>query len=222
MELTLTEGAVRLLVAALLGGVIGLERDIHGRPAGLRTHLLVSMGSALFMILSVTIAGDDADPGRIAAQIVTGIGFLGAGAIIKSGVNVKGLTTAACLWVCASIGMCSGAGIFTLAVAATIMAIISLVALNYFERCYKCDSYRTLTIDADINVSPSTVINIVRNRHDVHVIFFDQEKKYDINIATFILSLRIFSKGITDKLSHQIIEDLEKEGLDLKRISWKH
>ena len=94
---------IRMLLASLLGGLIGLERDLHGRAAGLRTHLLVSLGAAVFTILSELVSRNSAgtgimtDPGRIAAQIVTGIGFLGAGVIIKEGVNVRGLTTAACL-----------------------------------------------------------------------------------------------------------------------------
>lgn len=217
-----TDVLLRLLVAALLGGLVGLERDIHGRPAGLRTHLLVAMGAALFTILSGLLAGPGSDPGRIAAQIVTGIGFLGAGAIIKSGVNVKGLTTAACLWVCASIGMCTGAGFFNFAIASTFIAIVALISLNYLEKCFKCDSYRTLRIDADINASASTVIDILRSKHNVHVVYLDQERNYETNVATFILSLRLFSKGITDKMSHDIIQNLEKEGLDLKKISWKH
>ena len=217
-----TDALFRLALAALLGGFIGLERDIHGRAAGLRTHLLVAMGAAMFTILSLIIAGDDADPGRIAAQIVTGIGFLGAGAIIKSGITVKGLTTAACLWVCASIGMATGSGMFYFAGAATLIAIIALIILNYFEKCYKCDSYRILRIEAAIDISPSQVIEIVRNRHNVHVIFLDQEKDYDAKVATLILSIKIFAKGVTDKLSHDIIKDLEQADIGMKKISWKH
>ena len=104
----------RILLASFLGGLIGLERDLHGRSAGLRTHLLVSLGASVFMIISGLIAksplGVDAlaDPGRIAAQTIVGIGFLGAGVIIKEGVNVRGLTTAACLWTVAAIGMAAG------------------------------------------------------------------------------------------------------------------
>lgn len=121
---------MRLLIAGILGAIIGLERDIHGRAAGLRTNLLVSMGSAVFTLISVNIAhpNDPAaaseilrtDPGRIAAQIITGIGFLGAGTIIKYGFTVKGLTTAACLWLSAGIGMSAGAGFIDLALVATI------------------------------------------------------------------------------------------------------
>ena len=110
----LAGGALRLCVAAALGGAIGLERELRERQAGLRTHLLVSVGSALFTLVSAygfsdfSAAGRSVDPTRIAAQIVTGIGFLGAGAIIRQGLSVRGLTTAATLWLVAAIGMACG------------------------------------------------------------------------------------------------------------------
>ena len=103
--------AIRLLLAAVLGAAVGLEREIHGHPAGMRTHLLVSLGAAGFTVLSIAaFPAAGADPARVAAQIVTGIGFLGAGAILKQGVTITGLTTAASLWVVAAIGMAAGAG----------------------------------------------------------------------------------------------------------------
>src|SRR5512134_2901922 len=99
------ELALRILVAAVLGAAIGIERERHDHPAGMRTHLLVAVGSATFTVLSIeAFKAPGADPGRIAAQIVTGIGFLGAGAILKSGGSVKGLTTAASLWAVAAVG----------------------------------------------------------------------------------------------------------------------
>src|SRR6266542_2054899 len=106
--------AARLLVAALLGAAIGYEREVHDHPAGMRTHLLVALGSALFTVVSIFGFASGAgqgpvDPSRVAAQIVTGIGFLGAGAIIKYGTSVRGLTTAASLWTTAGIGMAAGA-----------------------------------------------------------------------------------------------------------------
>jgi hypothetical protein len=101
---------MRLLVAAVFGAMIGLAREIHGHQAGVRTHMLVSLGSAIFTVLSIygfhAVAGSGSvDPSRISAQIVTGIGFLGAGAIIKFGTNIRGLTTAASLWVVAAVGL---------------------------------------------------------------------------------------------------------------------
>ena len=133
---------IRLLVAALMGGAIGLEREYRAKEAGFRTHFLVALGSALFMILSgygfdAVLNGFHAaevrlDPSRIAAQVVSGIGFIGAGTIIFQKHAVRGLTTAAGLWVTASIGMTCGAGMFALGAAATVFVLLGLEAMNVF------------------------------------------------------------------------------------------
>ncbi|MFL5725276.1 MAG: MgtC/SapB family protein [Chloroflexota bacterium] len=124
--------AVRLIVSALLGAAIGFEREIHEHPAGMRTHLLVSFGSAAFTVVSIYGFGnpDTADPSRVAAQVVTGIGFLGAGAIIKYGTSVRGLTTAASLWATAAIGMAVGVGWWILALVGAAIVVFSLWPLN--------------------------------------------------------------------------------------------
>jgi putative Mg2+ transporter-C (MgtC) family protein len=130
---------LRLGLAAILGGAIGVERELRDREAGIRTHLLVSLGSALFTLVSAYgfhefLASGDvvirADPTRIAAQIVTGIGFLGAGAIIREGLSVRGLTTAATLWVVAAIGMACGAGWYWPALMTTLLTILALGPLR--------------------------------------------------------------------------------------------
>jgi len=129
--------AVRLIVAAGLGLAIGFEREIHGHPAGLRTHMLVAMGSALFTVLSIYGFQDQpdggtapVDPTRIAAQIVSGIGFLGAGAILKDGVIIRGLTTAASLWATAAVGMAAGAGEYVISVVGATVILVSLWPIN--------------------------------------------------------------------------------------------
>src|SRR5690606_20216523 len=129
----------RLLLAALLGGLIGLERELSGKPAGFRTNLLICLGAALLTDLSMLIAADltlpggvRADPGRIAAQIVSGVGFLGAGTILQSRGSVTGLTTAATLWVVAAIGMAAGAGAYVHAVAGTVLVLLALRILGRF------------------------------------------------------------------------------------------
>lgn len=130
---------LRLAAAALLGSMIGYERDIHGRAAGLRTHMLVCAGAALFTLVSIAFSlGLDGvpthgDPGRIAAQIVTGIGFLGAGTILKTGISIRGLTTAACLWLVAAIGMACGIGHLVLAIIVTLSALVLLTAAKHLE-----------------------------------------------------------------------------------------
>jgi putative Mg2+ transporter-C (MgtC) family protein len=131
----------RLALAAALGSIIGLEREFREREAGLRTHLLVSLGSALFTIVSAfgfhdVLTHDPQvvvrlDPSRIAAQIVSGIGFLGAGAIIRQGLSIRGLTTAATLWVVAAIGMAAGAGFYSVAIITTVVALVALWPLRY-------------------------------------------------------------------------------------------
>jgi putative Mg2+ transporter-C (MgtC) family protein len=123
----------RLAVAGGLGGAIGVERELREREAGMRTHLLVAMGSCLFTIAGAYgfhSFGSKVDPTRVAAQIVTGIGFLGAGAIIREGISVRGLTTAGSLWVVAAIGMASGAGYYWPAVAGTALTLFALWPLR--------------------------------------------------------------------------------------------
>jgi putative Mg2+ transporter-C (MgtC) family protein len=128
------EFALRLIIAAVLGAAIGIERERTDHPAGMRTHMLVALGSATFTVLSIeAFKAPGADPARVAAQIVTGIGFLGAGAILKRGVSVKGLTTAASLWAVAAVGMAAGAAAYGIAVAATIIVIVSLWPLRIIE-----------------------------------------------------------------------------------------
>jgi putative Mg2+ transporter-C (MgtC) family protein len=140
-ELDSLDVVVRLGLAAVLGGAIGLERELREREAGLRTHLLVCVGAALFTLVSAyawtdwtfsTPQGLVFDPTRIAAQIVTGIGFLGAGAIIRQGLSVRGLTTAASLWLVAAIGMAAGAGWWEAATIATAGALLTLWPLRAF------------------------------------------------------------------------------------------
>jgi putative Mg2+ transporter-C (MgtC) family protein len=137
MHSNLLEMVLRLLLAVVLGGLIGIEREAHRRPAGLRTHILVSLGAALFTVVSETYSGPHSDPSRIASQIVSGIGFLGAGTIIRQGSIVRGLTTAASLWTTAAIGMAAasrGSGLIYLAIVASIIVFITLSLMNRLER----------------------------------------------------------------------------------------
>jgi len=156
--------SIRLLAAAALGAGLGLERELHGHPAGMRTHMLVSLGSAIFTVLSIygfQVAGAaPADPSRIAAQIVTGIGFLGAGAIVKFGPNIRGLTTAGSLWVVASIGIAAGAGAYFVAAVGTLIAVLALWPLHILVQKLELAGGRTLRVrlrlkklDAFANVS---------------------------------------------------------------------
>ncbi len=126
---------IKLLLAATLGGLIGLEREIHRKPAGLRTNMFMCLGSALFTILSAhVVMGTGHDPGRISAQIITGIGFIGAGAIIRDRGSVVGLTTAATIFVVASIGMAVGMGLYATASFTTIVILLALSILGWAEK----------------------------------------------------------------------------------------
>ena len=122
---------LRIILATFLGGIIGLEREFHGKAAGLRTNLLICLGAAVFTIISKQMVAETGDSlTRIAAQIVTGVGFLGAGAIIQDTGGIHGLTTAATIWLVASIGMACGAGLYNLAVLTTVIAIMVLIGLG--------------------------------------------------------------------------------------------
>ena len=165
------ESLLRLALAAVLGGLIGVERELREREAGLRTHLLVALGSALFTIVGAygfhafLESGQSvvrADPTRIAAQIVTGIGFLGAGAIIRQGLSVRGLTTAATLWVVAAVGLAAGAGYYSAAVITTALVLIALyplrlVAYRILHRFRPEDG--RLLVELPIGQPPGTVID---------------------------------------------------------------
>src|SRR5918997_4663484 len=118
----------RLLLAAVLGGAVGAEGELHDHPAGLRTHVLLTIGACLFTLISAYGFGGPADPSRLAAQIVTGIGFLGGGAIVRHGLTVKGLTTAASIWATASVGVAIGAGSYILGVGGAVLVVGTLFA----------------------------------------------------------------------------------------------
>lgn len=137
--LTEVDMVIRLLAGFAAGGIIGFERASRHQVAGLRTHILIALGSTLLMILSIWIPQEfnmlkNGDPGRIAAQVVSGIGFLGAGAILRLGNNVKGLTTAASLWFVAAVGLAVGAGLFFAAAIAEAMGLFTLVAMDVVEK----------------------------------------------------------------------------------------
>lgn len=152
IEIPLHEIFLRLAAALLAGGAIGFERERDSQPAGLRTHMIVSLGAALVMILSINMAiafqSQDADPARLAAQVVSGIGFLGAGAILRFGFNVKGLTTASTLWTTAMIGLAIGYGYYLVALFAVVIMLIVLTLVERFEKKFvRINVIRTVVIE---------------------------------------------------------------------------
>lgn len=136
---------IRLLLSAVLGGAIGFEREAHNRPAGFRTHILVTIGSTLIMLVSINM-GPNADSSRIAAQVVSGIGFLGAGTILRTGNNIEGLTTAASLWVCSAIGLAMGSGFYLGGIVVTVIVLFFLEKVSTFERFINRENHKTITI----------------------------------------------------------------------------
>jgi putative Mg2+ transporter-C (MgtC) family protein len=134
----------RLLLASLLGGLIGLEREVNRKAAGVRTNLLICMGAAFFTLLSGVLAGDSQDKGRVASNIVQGIGFLGAGLILHNRSRVSGLTSAASVWVVASIGMACGAGLYVAAVVAAIVVVLAIEVVGFLERRASLKGYPLL------------------------------------------------------------------------------
>ena len=135
MGLTNTDIILRLLLSTFLSSIVGFERSTRGRAAGLRTHILVGLGSTLFMLISIFIAkdGGNYDPARLAAGVVTGIGFLGAGTIIRFGASVKGLTTAASLWAVSALGLAVGTGFYLPAIVTTAIVLVTLMVLPHIE-----------------------------------------------------------------------------------------
>jgi len=169
-DLSWGEVLLRVVLAGVLGGAIGAEREIREREAGLRTHMLVAVGAGLFTLVSAygwhdfhfsNRAGVTYDPTRIAAQIVTGIGFLGAGAIIRHGLSVRGLTTAASLWVVAAIGVASGAGYYSAALITTVLVLFSLWPLRILVRRFFPHVRRgeqRLEVELRAGESPATIV----------------------------------------------------------------
>ncbi|MBN1619392.1 MgtC/SapB family protein [candidate division WOR-3 bacterium] len=226
MSAFLSSYITRLALASLLGALIGVERDIHGRAAGFRTHILVCLGSALFMIVSIKIALDPifkglADPSRIAAQILTGIGFIGAGTILKEGFNVRGLTTAASLWVTAGIGMATASGYYYLAFFSTCIAVITLMFMHFIEKKFTKDSYRFLIVETDEAFDPSILIDTIK-KQKIKIITLSVKKNYSEKTVRLKIYLKLFQCGPADKLSHEIIKSIEDLNCGLKSIRWDH
>ncbi len=177
----------RVAVGAGLSALIGLEREMTGKPAGLRTHALVGLGASLFTVMSVEGFESGGDPSRVAAQIVTGIGFLGAGAIFRSGPLVQGLTTAAGLWAAAAVGLTAGAGHMAWAALATLVAFVVLSILRSVD---KLVARHRAGVEIEIDVAPMTQFMAVRDQLtsiEPQADFTDMATGPDLATMTFVV-----------------------------------
>lgn len=192
----------RLLLSMLLGSVVGYERKRKGQPAGVRTFSLIAMGATLAMLLSIYVPQEylglkNGDPGRIAAQVVTGIGFLGAGAIIQMKGSVRGLTTAAGIWMVATIGMAVGVGMYCVSISATLLILFILVQLERIERRIGMGSEsRVIRVDiSEIVTNVEPYAEAMKKRH-IHLSNYYVE--YDYTASTTKLNLIILGRENTD------------------------
>ena len=204
----------RLVLAALFGALIGLEREIHGRTAGFRTHLLVSLGSALFVIVSISFyrmfgnfSGTGmvgVDPARVAAQVVVGIGFLGGGAIIKEQAAVRGLTTAACLWIAAAIGMACGLGMFLISALVTVISLSSLIVLKKLEGLLSRDSYALMRVSLDAVDGTWEKVEAAVAAHGLSLVVLGAERTAETNQLTGEFQIKMHGAEPFD----QIVQDV--------------
>lgn len=205
-EINLHTAFVRLLISFLLGAIIGVERQARRREAGLRTFALICLGSTLAMLLSIWIPQIypnflNGDPGRIAAQVLTGIGFLGAGAIIQGNGSVYGLTTAACIWVVAVIGLAVGAGMYMEAIIVTILTVSILVSLEKLEKKMMLSGVNKMltivctTSDPDLKKIRETILS-----YKVYIVSSSYEYDYEENTSVLRYKVNVDVKSSYSEL----------------------
>lgn len=212
-EINWKTSLVRILISFVVGALVGLEREMNNQPAGLRTHILISIGSTLVMLISIFITqvyDSPGDPGRIAAQVVSGIGFLGAGAILKFGADIKGLTTAASIWAMAAVGLAVGAGMYSISLIGVTVIFFALTVMNLLEkRIFKERTLRKIEIVVKKRFSSLQLIKGILQQHDVKI--FSSGFDRNVNDAT---DKFIFIVAVTRELDVQkLADDMEqKEG----------
>ncbi len=217
----------KLLIAAVLGGIIGWERERRGRPAGLRTHILVCIGVTLMMVVSEhifqrykTFASDSiirVDPARIAAQVVTGIGFLGAGTIIRFKTTVRGLTTAASLWVVAGIGLAVGSSCYVPALLTTFISLFALFFLPFFEREIKRDTYGTLKVSMSASEHNFTSIIEILKRNSMELQHYEFERDLVKNEVQYNINVRYKDEASVSKVCDEVTRSIK----EVNKLGWE-
>lgn len=201
-DVNMLNSVCKLLLSFLLGAIIGLERKHKGQKAGMRTFALISMGATLAMLVSIYIPQEylglkNGDPGRIAAQVVSGIGFLGAGAIIQSKGSVRGLTTAAGIWITAMIGLAVGAGMYVLSVAATLLVVATLILLDRYEsKLHFAWSAKIVRVKLNVLVEDLTPYKKLFESHGIHL--SDSYLRYDYTKPDSVVNFMIRTNGTVD------------------------
>ena len=207
MDITYLEA----LIISLIGGfIIGAERELTNKSAGLRTHILVCMGACVFTLLSLygfpphanPVGGASVgDPARIAAQIVTGIGFIGGGTVLRQGLTIQGLTTAATLWICAAIGMAAGCGKFSLSIATTIIAILALVLIRVVERRFihtNNKNYKMVKITATVEKDKQAEVHEQFVKAVKNVLDFSAKKEHENEVKITLRAEILFSNSLPE------------------------
>ena len=223
MGISQYEMVLRLLLGAVIGGIIGYERQVHGRPAGFRTHILVCVACVLLMNASGYYhslgvsepAYLRADPGRIAAGAITGVGFIGAGVVLRTGFSIQGLTTAATIWMVSAIGLAVGEGLYLAGIVTTGITMFSLVVLRRIESRMPKLYSRVLTIVTGDNVEEDDIIAVL-TKHDVHISNVDYEQCSISETATFNYAVSFYNK----KLIKSILGELSSLA-EVKRVCVK-
>jgi putative Mg2+ transporter-C (MgtC) family protein len=223
MGISQYEMVLRLLLGAVIGGIIGYERQVHGRPAGFRTHILVCVACVLLMNASGYYhslgvsepAYLRADPGRIAAGAITGVGFIGAGVVLRTGFSIQGLTTAATIWMVSAIGLAVGEGLYLAGIVTTGITMFSLVVLRRIESRMPKLYSRELTIVAGDNVEEDDIIAVL-TKHDVHISNVDYEQCSISETTTYNYAVSFYNK----KLIKSILGELSSLA-DVKRVCVK-
>lgn len=212
----------RLVLAAVLSGAIGFEREFHGRAAGFRTHILLCLGSTLVMLTSMHIfdiyyTKVPVDPARIAAGVITGIGFLGAGTIMHSRASVRGLTTAASLWVVAGIGLAVGSGLYFGAILTTFLTIITLMLFSRLEYAMiRKYWYKTLIVEAREGIDQMKRVREILAEHTSEITDFEVARSADGVSMILTLGVRLHAMKHAD----QLIEEIGRlEGV--KNVKWE-
>jgi putative Mg2+ transporter-C (MgtC) family protein len=212
----------RLILAAVLSGIVGFEREFHGRAAGFRTHILLCVGSTLIMITSVHIfdvysGRTPIDPARLAAGVVTGIGFLGAGTIMQYKASVRGLTTAASLWVVTGIGLAVGSGLYFGSIATTALAVITLMFFGRVEHAMiRKDWYKTVIIESKDGLEQLKRVREILAEYAADITNFEVERSKDGESMVLKIGLRLS----TSRHTAVIIQDISHlEGI--KNARWE-